>query len=214
MLRESSDSLRLITHNCRILNRSARPGIYLRGSSRNGGNHRYFFFFGSLFRFVFAMSRNCFSDIDSTICFEAPLRLDFLRSPRLAASAAPPPFAVFSISLAYYFIVTHGAGGPIVRWNIDLERQPLFVKALHRFKECAGGVARLRLVRRSVSTPRSSTRTCTFSHLELTEISFSGPKCDLQREAEFQVDQSQRPKSLAMRKLLNGHRVGCGIEPV
>ena len=56
---------------------------------------RYFFFFGSFFRFVFAMSRNCFSDIDSTICFEAPLRLDFLRSPRLAASAAPAAICCF-----------------------------------------------------------------------------------------------------------------------
>ena len=41
------------------------------------------------------MSRNCFSDIDSTICFEAPLRLDFLRSPRLAASAAPAAICCF-----------------------------------------------------------------------------------------------------------------------
>jgi hypothetical protein len=53
-----------------------------------------------------------------------------------------------------------------------------------------------------------------FPHVELTEISFSGPKCDLQRKAEFQVDLSQHPKSLSIRKLLDGDRVGCGIEPV
>jgi hypothetical protein len=39
-------------------------------------------------RFVFANSRNCFSLIDFTILFEAPLSEDFERSPRFAASAA------------------------------------------------------------------------------------------------------------------------------
>jgi len=40
-------------------------------------------------RFVFANSHNCFSLIDFTILFEAPLSEDFKRSPRFAASAAP-----------------------------------------------------------------------------------------------------------------------------
>jgi len=82
------------------------PVISLCGCSRNGGNHRYFFFFGSFFRFVFAMSRNCFPDIDSTICSDAPLRLDFLRPPRLAASAAPATICCFFDS-AGIFINRH-----------------------------------------------------------------------------------------------------------
>jgi hypothetical protein len=90
------------------------------------------------------------------------------------------------------------------------------VKALHKFKD---EKRRKTPQIKDVFVPlrfrsRSSNRTCTFSHVELTEISFSGPKGDLQREAEFQIDQSQRHKSLSIRKLLDGHRVGCGIEPV
>ena len=41
------------------------------------------------------MSLSCFSDIDSAIFFEAPLRLDFFRSPRLAARAAPAAICCF-----------------------------------------------------------------------------------------------------------------------
>jgi hypothetical protein len=40
-------------------------------------------------RFVEAISRSCFSLIDSTIDFEAPFSSLLLLSPRLAASAAP-----------------------------------------------------------------------------------------------------------------------------
>ena len=191
------------------------PGISLRGCSRTGGNHCYFFFFGSFFRFVFAMSRNCFSDIDLTICFEAPLRLDFLRSPRWAASAAPAAICCF-FDFAGIFLNRH----PLRRRTYALEHPfgaaTALVKALHKFKD---EKRRKTPQIKDVFVPlrfhsRSSNRTCTCFHYELTEISFSGPKGDLQREAEFQVDQSQRHKSLSKRKLLDGHRVGCGIEPV
>ena len=37
---------------------------------------------------------------------------------------------------------------------------------------------------------------------------------EVRPEAEFQVEQSQRPKSLSIRKLRDGLRVGCRIEPV
>ena len=33
--------------------------------------------------------------MDSAICFDAPFRLDFLRSPRLAANAAPAAICCF-----------------------------------------------------------------------------------------------------------------------
>lgn len=55
----------------------------------------HFFFFGSFLRLVFAMSRSCFSDIDLTICLEAPFRLDFFTSPRFAANAAPAAICCF-----------------------------------------------------------------------------------------------------------------------
>ena len=41
------------------------------------------------------MSWSSFSLIDSAICFDAPLRLDLLRSPRLAESAAPAAICCF-----------------------------------------------------------------------------------------------------------------------
>src|SRR5262249_56629494 len=50
---------------------------------------------GSPRRLVLANSRNCCSLIVSTISREAPLRLSFERSPRLAASAAPPAIRCF-----------------------------------------------------------------------------------------------------------------------
>jgi hypothetical protein len=53
------------------------------------------FFDGSFLRFVFAKSLSCFSDIDFSICFEAPLRLDFGRFPRFAANAAPAAICCF-----------------------------------------------------------------------------------------------------------------------
>jgi hypothetical protein len=46
-------------------------------------------------RVVFAMRRSSFSLIDLTMSREAPLRLDFDRSPRLAASAAPAAICCF-----------------------------------------------------------------------------------------------------------------------
>lgn len=55
----------------------------------------HFFFFGSFLRLVFAMSRSCFSDIDLTICLEAPFRRDFFTSPRFAANAAPAAICCF-----------------------------------------------------------------------------------------------------------------------
>ena len=53
------------------------------------------FFFGRFFRLVLAKSFNCFSLIDSAICFDAPLREDFFLSPRFAASAAPAAICCF-----------------------------------------------------------------------------------------------------------------------
>ena len=55
----------------------------------------YPFFVGSLLRLVFAKSLSCFSDIDSAIFFDAPLRLDLSRSPRVAANAAPAAICCF-----------------------------------------------------------------------------------------------------------------------
>ena len=55
----------------------------------------YFFFVGNFWRFVFAKSLSCCSDIDSAICLDAPFRLDFLVSPRLAANAAPAAICCF-----------------------------------------------------------------------------------------------------------------------
>jgi hypothetical protein len=67
-------------------------------------------FLGSLLRFVFAKSWSCFSDIDFSICFEAPLRLDFGRFPRFAANAAPAAICCF-------FEV---AGIPIIRGAVQI----------------------------------------------------------------------------------------------
>jgi hypothetical protein len=50
---------------------------------------------GSFLRSTLAMSRSSFSLIDSAICFEAPLRLDLDRSPRLADKAAPAAICCF-----------------------------------------------------------------------------------------------------------------------
>src|SRR5262249_15915958 len=50
---------------------------------------------GSPRRLVLANSRSCCSLIVSTISREAPLRLAFERSPRLAASAAPAAICCF-----------------------------------------------------------------------------------------------------------------------
>ncbi len=55
----------------------------------------FFFFVGSFFRLVFANSRSCFSDMDLAICLEAPFKLDFFRSPRFAAKAAPAAICCF-----------------------------------------------------------------------------------------------------------------------
>jgi hypothetical protein len=57
--------------------------------------HELFFFVGSFLRLVLAVSRSCFSLMDSYICFEAPLRLDFFFSPRLADRAAPAAICCF-----------------------------------------------------------------------------------------------------------------------
>jgi hypothetical protein len=53
------------------------------------------FFDGAFLRLVLAKSLSWFSDIDFSICFEAPLRLDFGRFPRFAANAAPPAICCF-----------------------------------------------------------------------------------------------------------------------
>jgi hypothetical protein len=53
------------------------------------------FFDGISLRLVLAKSLSCFSDIDRSICFEAPLRLDFERFPRFAANAAPAAICCF-----------------------------------------------------------------------------------------------------------------------
>jgi hypothetical protein len=53
------------------------------------------FFDGTFLRLVLAKSLSCFSDMDFSICFEAPLRLDFGRFPRFAANAAPAAICCF-----------------------------------------------------------------------------------------------------------------------
>jgi hypothetical protein len=63
------------------------PGFYLPGT--------HVFLVGSFFRLVWAKSLSCFSDMDSAICLDAPLRLDLLVSPRLAANAAPAAICCF-----------------------------------------------------------------------------------------------------------------------
>jgi hypothetical protein len=50
---------------------------------------------GSFLRLVLAKSLSCFSDMESAIFFDAPFRLDLLRSPRLAANAAPAAICCF-----------------------------------------------------------------------------------------------------------------------
>jgi hypothetical protein len=69
------------------------------------------FFDGSFLRFVFAKSFSCFSVIDFSICFEAPLRLDFERFPRFAANAAPAAICCF-FDLAGIFVFRY----PINLW--------------------------------------------------------------------------------------------------
>jgi hypothetical protein len=53
------------------------------------------FFRGNFLRLVFAKSANCCSLIEFAIWRDAPLRLAFDRSPRLAASAAPAAIYCF-----------------------------------------------------------------------------------------------------------------------
>jgi hypothetical protein len=55
----------------------------------------YAFLAGSFFRFVLAKSSSCFADMDFAICFDAPFKLDFDFSPRLAANAAPAAICCF-----------------------------------------------------------------------------------------------------------------------
>src|SRR5437870_6670455 len=59
---------------------------------------------GNPLRFVFAKSTNCCSLIEFTIWRDAPLRLAFDRSPRLAASAAPAAICCF-FDLAGIFVL-------------------------------------------------------------------------------------------------------------
>lgn len=54
-----------------------------------------FFFVGSFFRLVLAMSCSSFSLMDLTMLLEAPLREDLLRLPRLADNAAPAAICCF-----------------------------------------------------------------------------------------------------------------------
>src|SRR2546421_3231548 len=58
-------------------------------------SHQSCFLRGNPLRFVFAKSTNCCSLIEFTIWRDAPLRLAFDRSPRLAASAAPAAICCF-----------------------------------------------------------------------------------------------------------------------
>jgi hypothetical protein len=53
------------------------------------------FFVGSFLCRVLAKCSSCFSVIDSSIFFDAPLRLDFERLPCLAARAAPAAICCF-----------------------------------------------------------------------------------------------------------------------
>jgi hypothetical protein len=53
------------------------------------------FFAGSFLRFALASSASCFSLIDSTMLFDAPLSEDFDFSPRFAESAAPAAICCF-----------------------------------------------------------------------------------------------------------------------
>jgi hypothetical protein len=50
---------------------------------------------GSFLRSTLAISRSSFSLMESAMCFEAPLRLDLDRSPRLADKAAPAAICCF-----------------------------------------------------------------------------------------------------------------------
>lgn len=54
--------------------------------------HQSDFFSGRPLRFVDASSSSSFSVMDFSMLFEAPCKLDFLTSPRFAASAAPAAF--------------------------------------------------------------------------------------------------------------------------
>jgi hypothetical protein len=87
------------------LRKAAAEGFISTGANDRGRNDQAAYpsrkatiqprFLGSLLRFVFAKSLSCFSDIDFSICFEAPLRLDFGRFPRFAANAAPAAICCF-----------------------------------------------------------------------------------------------------------------------
>jgi hypothetical protein len=55
----------------------------------------YVRFVGSFLRFVLANSLSCLADMDSAIFLDAPFRLDFPRSPRFAANAAPAAICCF-----------------------------------------------------------------------------------------------------------------------
>src|ERR1700736_4046748 len=76
--------------------------IYFRFRIRGSIDQR--FFDGSFLRLVEAKSSNCFSDIDSAICFEAPFRLLIFCSPRFAERAAPAAICCF-LDFAGIFIV-------------------------------------------------------------------------------------------------------------
>jgi hypothetical protein len=55
----------------------------------------YDFLVGSFFCLVFAKSSSCFADMDLAISFDAPFKLDFGFSPRLAAKAEPAAICCF-----------------------------------------------------------------------------------------------------------------------
>src|SRR5207244_12905195 len=78
------------------------PGRHMVGERRRPKSmrssntwHQPAFLRGNPLRFVFAKSANCCSLIEFTIWRDAPWRLAFDRSPRLAASAAPAAICCF-----------------------------------------------------------------------------------------------------------------------
>jgi hypothetical protein len=100
-----TDALSAVYSRMSALRKAAAEGFISTGANDRGRNDQAAYpsrkatiqprFLGSLLRFVFAKSLSCFSDIDFSICFEAPLRLDFGRFPRFAANAAPAAICCF-----------------------------------------------------------------------------------------------------------------------
>jgi hypothetical protein len=104
----------------------------------------YPFLAGSFLRFVFAKSLSWSSDIDSAIFLEAPFRLDFWRSPRFAASAAPSDICCFFDSAGISDEQIHkmiacrrGAGCMI----FEVEHNKLFASTLAQWQSNRGATS-------------------------------------------------------------------------